>query len=119
MPMSPPRCECPAKQREFDCAFIRLQERYERLSNAQLEALTEEQLDALALLEHDGIELRRHDHQVLIEHALRRGVDLGQDAYKKSAPVIYMARLLASLGLTDLEDVFRTYPELRTERRYG
>ncbi len=100
-------------QAEFDGAFLRLQERHEPLSKERYHDLTKEEKEHLLLLEQDCPELKRHDHDTLREHALSRGIDLGKDAYRKRAPVVYMAMLLTKLGFSSLEDVFEQYPQLR------
>lgn len=76
--------------------------------------LTIEEREALTLLEYDNDTLKRHDQDILRDHALSRGIDLGKDAYKKSAPVIYMTRLLLAQGYKSLEEVYREYPQLKS-----
>jgi hypothetical protein len=102
-----------AKQTEFDAAFLRLQERCEPLSKEHYKQLTHEQREWLAPLEDDCDELKRRDQEILREHALSRGIDIGKDVYLKRAPVIYMARLLIHLGYGSLEAVYEQYPELQ------
>lgn len=98
---------------EFDAAFLRLQERCEPLSKDAYHDLTDEEREALTLLEDDNETLKRRDQEVLREHDLSRGIDLGREAYLKRAPVVYMTRLLISQGYTSLEAVYREYPQLK------
>jgi hypothetical protein len=102
------------RQTEFDAAFLRLQERCEPLSKEQYKRLTNEQREWLAPLEDDCAELKRRDQEILRDHALSRGIDLGRAVYLKRAPVIYMSRLLVQLGYGSLEAVYQEYPHLKS-----
>jgi hypothetical protein len=97
----------------FDAAFLRLQERYDPLAKDHFYDLNNAEKEALFLLEDDRDELLRQDQEILREHALARGIDIGRDFYKRRAPVVYMAHLLLKPGYGNLEDVYREYPHLR------
>lgn len=90
-----PPLQPPPTQAEFDGAFLRLLERYGGLC---WDNLTEVELDYLVPLAYDTPHWTRCDQEVLRDHALAKGIDMGEDVWLPNAPVLYMARLLVKLG---------------------
>jgi hypothetical protein len=116
-------CTSPAVKKptpeEFRGAFLRLMERYGGLDYMTLSRADWEQLE---LLRGESAELHRWDQDVLHDWTEASGVPMGQDAYRRDAPIIYMARRMRSVGLGDpalaaaLAEAMR---EIERRRRWG